>query len=243
MATSSGAGGDATLMCRFLMAKSLRRSFRLAGQRRQQALVGAADGVPAIPSRFEFGLKAELPAPRARFGHLGPHPGPAWSARVGMWVSRRRRPPARFASAPPGRSCRRSPPRTLRHCLAGHRPAPHVARRGRLPLVQGRLTRGGTARRKSAVPPGREGEVPAGTTGTGETGETSAAAAPTADRAAQMVPPILSAPSMAAADAPTPERSESSAGPFIHPPRAAAANEELRHAPRIEKAFPRAASA
>ncbi len=37
----------------------------------------------------------------------------------------------------------------------------------------------------------------------------------TADRAAQMVPPILSAPSMAAAAAPTPERSESSAGSFI----------------------------
>ena len=47
----------------------------------------------------------------------------------------------------PGPSDPLGPWRVLPHCPTRRRPAPHVARRGRLPLVQGRLTRGGTAQR------------------------------------------------------------------------------------------------
>ena len=135
------------LRCRFLMARSSRRSLCIrdgrAGQRRQQALVGAPDGVASVPSHLEADLKAERPASLARLGHLGPHPGPVWPARTRTWVSRRPRAPACPASAPPGRPCKRSRRRTLRHCLAGHRPAPHVGGRHRVPLGHGADRRGG----------------------------------------------------------------------------------------------------
>jgi site-specific DNA recombinase len=141
----------------------------------------------------------------------------------------------------PGSSDPPRPHRSLPHCLAGRRPAPHVARRRGLPPDQGRLIqRGSPARRRPAVPPGREGEVPAGTAGRARPGKLQRRRHRRPRGSDGSARPLWSQHGGGPRADPGEKRELRR---ILHPLRGATANEQLRHAPRIEETFPRAASA